>query len=263
MSGIQQKISAVLVDDEADACENLHALLSAYHDDEIAVVAIARSTQEAEQYLGQYSPQVLFLDVDMPRENAFSFLGRIPKRDFEVIFVTAYEQYAIKALKLHAVDYLLKPVAVEELKDAVVKLAARMQQKEKTLLFDKHFYQEAGTHFKARATPKRIVLKGENNIEVVDMEQIFFVEARGAYAKFYFAGPNGTVKSLLLSHPISEYEELLDAACFFRVHKSFIVNCRQVSHIDASAQSAVLKNGTYVPVSRRRYADFLHFLKQS
>src|ERR1700689_5825299 len=115
-------LNVLIVDDEMEACDNLKNILMEYVDKEINIAGIANNTREAEAQINNFLPDAVFLDIEMPNENAFHFLSRISPFGFEVIFVTAYDEYAIKAFKLNAVDYILKPISIAELTAAVQKL---------------------------------------------------------------------------------------------------------------------------------------------
>src|ERR1700740_2529996 len=115
-------LNVLIVDDEMEACANLQHILSEYVDKEINIVGIANNTREAEAAIAKAAPAAVFLDIEMPNENAFHFLERIAPFNFEVIFVTAYDEYAVKAFKLNAVDYILKPISINELNQAVQRL---------------------------------------------------------------------------------------------------------------------------------------------
>ncbi len=124
-----KQIQILIVDDEKKACANLRNILLEFVDPGLQIVGEANSTMEAEQLIAIHKPDAIFLDIEMPNENAFHFLERIAPFDFEVIFVTAYEEYAIRAFRLNAIDYILKPISIKDLSTAVQKLKDRIRHK--------------------------------------------------------------------------------------------------------------------------------------
>jgi two-component system, LytTR family, response regulator len=255
-----RKIKAILVDDEIDACENLKDLILEFTNDEIEIVAIIHSTQGAENLIAKYKPDVVFMDIEMPKENAFQFLDRIKPIAFEVIFITAYDNYAITALRLNAVDYILKPVAITELQDAVLKLKEKLSTKQQFAL-NNGWYNHLSNLFAQKTKFKSIVLKEQNNIEMVDLDRIYYLEALAGYTKFVYTKENSKQKNITTCHSIAEYEEMLVGMPFYRVHKSYIVNIANIDRILSTEQTLILKNGTKLPISRRRFVEFMSFMK--
>lgn len=257
LSTTKTGLKILIVDDEHVACLNLQTMLHEYVDTSVCIVAIAHDTLEAERLIGQHQPDAIFLDIDMPDENAFQFLTRIHPYDFEIVFVTAYDQFAINAFKINAVDYIKKPICIEELANAVHKLEDRITYRD---LKDKQIEISAVKDIVHKQQPQRIVLKALNHIEIVDFSCISTLEGQGNYCKICFE-KNGLQKEIITSNVIAYYEELLPREYFFRVHKSYLINCKQIEHIvNDDSCSIILKNREKVPVSRRRYADFIRFL---
>ncbi len=253
-------ISVLIVDDEKKACTNLKNVLIEFVDPGINIVGMANSTREAEEMIMAHTPDAVFLDIEMPNENAFHFLERLSPVGFEVIFVTAYEEYAVRAFRLNAIDYILKPISIGELKIAVQKLKDRVWYK-KILDGKNSSFIELADEVENRSKPKKITFKDINTTEVVDFMDIFFLEAQGSYSKVVFAKGKIT-KEMVLSNPLSDYEELLPADLFFRVHRSFLINCAHIKQItNDSSNQVVVKGDLSIPVSRRRYASLLLFLE--
>src|SRR4051812_17864958 len=207
-------INVILVDDEQEACINLQNILQTYVDEPINIMAVAYNTRDAEQLVRNLQPDALFLDIEMPNENSFQFLSRISPFHFEVIFVTAYDEYAIKAFKLNAIDYILKPVSISELRTAIERL--RLRLREKKILSGLFSYPELSELVYNRSDHLRIVLKNGNEVEVVEFKDIYFLEAQASYCRIVFL-KNKEVKELTMSYPLSEYEDLLPADAFFRI----------------------------------------------
>jgi two-component system LytT family response regulator len=178
----------MLIDDEIDACKNLSALLQLYWADKINIFGIAQSTSDAERMMGQMQPDVIFIDIEMPGENAFQFLERISPVDFEIIFVTAYDEYALRALKLNAIDYILKPISLEELEGAIKKLEEKILYKE---VAKNYFLSENFATLNSQLNGKTdnihsIVLKNLTRTHVVNFDDVLYLEAQGNYVNFNF-----------------------------------------------------------------------------
>jgi two-component system LytT family response regulator len=253
-------VKVLIVDDERKACANLKNLLLEYVDPAIDIAGMAHDTQEAQRQIAKHSPDALFLDIEMPNENAFYFLERISPVDFEVIFVTAYDDYAIRAFKLNAVDYILKPISIPELKNAYSRLREKLKYK-KMIVDKKLSYIELSKQANNTVKHSKITLRDLNSTETVDFKDIYFVEAQSSYSRLVFQKNNG-IKEMTLSSPLSDYEELLPADLFYRVHRSYLINCSHIKKIVSDGTSqVVMKNDLVIPVSRRRYTALINFLQ--
>lgn len=254
------KLNVLLVDDEREACTNLKTILLEYIDPELNILGIANNTSQAENLINKLSPDAIFLDIEMPNENAFTFLDRISPFKFEVVFVTAYDEYAIKAFKLNAVDYILKPISINELASAYAKLKERIKYK-KILADSNVSYTEISKQVINKVKQQRITLKDNSNIEVVDFKDIYFIEAQGSYSRILFL-KDTVIKEIIMASSISDYEELLPSDMFYRIHKSYLINCGHVKQIlKDDASHVVLKGKFTLPISRRRYTPLIDFLK--
>lgn len=253
------KIKIIILDDEKEACNNLKNIITEYIDAEIEIVGIAYNTIQAGKLIDLHQPDALFLDIDMPSENAFNFLTRISPFNFEVVFVTAYDDYAIKAFKLNAIDYILKPISIVELKNAVTKLSERLKAK-KLIASKSSTYSDIGNMVNSKSKYSRITLKDGNHIEVIEFNDIFFVEAQGSYSRILFQ-KNNTAKEIIMSTSLAEYEELFPRDLFYRIHKSYLINCRHVKKIIKDEFSHVVIKEFNLPISRRRFAPLVEFLK--
>lgn len=255
-------VNILIVDDEKKACTNLRNLLVEYVDADINIAGLAHNTLEAEKQINDLHPDAVFLDIEMPKENAFHFLERISPFNFEVIFVTSYDEYAIRAFKLNAIDYILKPISINELKNAVNKLREKLKYKNSFPPVDST-YTQVSNQISNKAIPHKIILRSANSSEIVDFDKIHFIEAQGSYSKIVFA-KNNAVKEVVMSNPLSDYEELLPADMFYRIHRSYLINCSFISKIlkDDSCK-IILKDNSVLPVSRRRYPILLEYLKNN
>lgn len=257
----KETLKLLIIDDEKEACDNLKNILSQIPDAGIDIIGMAHDTAEAEVMIKSLHPQAVFLDIEMPDENAFQFLCRIDPYDFEIIFVTAYDEFAIRAFKLNAVDYIQKPICIDELAEAIDKLKKRIGYQ----LFIKYKDQQKNVveQIIAKEQPRKITLKALNHVEVVDFRDIYSIEGQGNYCRICFSKA-GTNKDIITSNIIAYYEELLPKDIFYRVHKSYLVNCNQIDNIISDENYYLqMKNKEKIAVSRRRYPDFIRFLKEN
>lgn len=262
MNHINKKITAILVDDEKRACINLENILSKYTGDNIYIAGMANNTAEAQVLIAQHQPDVVFLDIEMPRENAFEFLDRIAPVPFEVIFVTAYDEYALKAFKLNALDYILKPIDIDEIMLCVRKIRERMNYK-RLLAPDAVSYTQLRQQVEQHNMPARITFRSLNSIDMVEFRDIHFLEAQSSYSRVVYTKGAETCE-LVVSSPLSDYEELLPVTQFYRIHRSYIVNCARISRVLSGENHFIcLDTKQELPVSRRRFIALKQFLKDN
>jgi len=245
------EIKAIIVDDEQHCIDALQTMLQKKCP-EVTVLAGVNSVQDAKQIIDDLRPDLVFLDVEMPHQNGFELLKLYDKVHFDVIFTTAYEQYALKAIKFNALDYLLKPFSVQELQEALRKFhERRLNKQENSTAPLEVFLQNMKT---LQQTNKKIALPTINGLVFMPVQNIVRCESTGNYTKIFFTDK----KQLLVSKPLKEFEELLTDVDFFRVHNSHLINLQQMeSYIQGEGGFALMSDGTQVEVSRRRKADFL------
>ncbi len=245
------EIKAIIVDDEQHCIDALQTMLQKKCP-EVSVLAGVNSVQDAKQIIDDLRPDLVFLDVEMPHQNGFELLKLYDKVHFDVIFTTAYEQYALKAIKFNALDYLLKPFSVQELQEALRKFHERRLNKQDSSTAPLEvFLQNMKT---LQQTNKKIALPTINGLVFMPVQNIVRCESTGNYTKIFFTDK----KQLLVSKPLKEFEELLTDVDFFRVHNSHLINLQQMeSYIQGEGGFALMSDGTQVEVSRRRKADFL------
>jgi two-component system, LytTR family, response regulator len=242
-------LRALIVDDEADARDNLRLMLEEYCP-EVEIVGQAASAAEARELITSLQPNALFLDIKMPGEDGFQLLASISELDLPVVFTTAYDEYALKAFKQNALDYLEKPIDVDDLKRAVGKL--------------QRLAGELGTTqpsaiaalLKDPASPlsSRLAIPGREGLVLLKHEDILYLEANDSYTTIHMKDGKRSVSS---KH-IRVFENNLDPKSFFRVHKSYIINLAHLSSFNRTeGNMAVLDTGAMIPVSRRRLPDFL------
>ena len=240
-------MKAIIVDDELYCTELLSALLSK-HCPEVEVVAEFNDPQKAAAFIRQHPPDILFLDIEMPRLNGFDLLERVRPVTFQVVFTTAYNQYALRAIKISALDYLLKPIDIDELKVAVEKA-----QQQHTPQWGQFELMERVRSDEEQA-PKTIALSTLEGLHFVEVADIVYCQSEGSYANLFFMDG----ESMLLSKPIKDVGELLVPAGFLRVHNSYLINLSHIKkYIRGEGGEIIMKNGHRVPVSRSRKAEFL------
>lgn len=237
-------IKAIIIDDEKTSRITLTAMLNK-HCKDVEVVAEADGCNSGIEAIKEYKPDVIFLDIQMPDGSGFKLLEDIGEINFEVIFSTAYDQFAIKAIKYSALDYLLKPINPEDLTASVVKLQQKLQKgKDYTglkFLVDKVKSPEKDL--------KKIVLGNSDGIYVVDIDSIIRCESVDCYTKFFLA--DGRV--IMVSKTLKEHDELLSDYSFLRTHKSHLINTKYViSYQRADGGRILMSDGTEVPCSRRK-----------
>jgi len=245
-------LNAIIVEDEKRSVDTLRGLLMRYCPS-VQVVAEANGYREGIEKIRLHKPDVIFLDIQMPDGSGFKILEQINDIDFEVIFTTAFDQFAIKAIKYSALDYLLKPIDPIELRAAVEKLA-----KKKAGSASGRNIQALLDNVKSPdEDPHKIVLSTAEKIHVVEIDDILRCESDNYYTHFYFA--NGT--KLLISKTLKENEELLSHHNFIRPHKSHLINIKHIkSFVKQEGGFIVMSDGSEVPVSRRKKEKIMEIL---
>lgn len=237
-------IKILIVDDEAGASNMLRLLI----EKQVAVqkeVVCVNSPQEALELIPQFKPTLLMLDIEMPGMNGFDLLNRLGSWDFDLIFTTAYDRYAIKAIRFSALDYLLKPIDIVDLQNALSRHIVRREhglKKQDDLINNllTNLKQKDGTHFK-------LALSTTEGTFFFDPKDIIRLEGESNYTRFFFSNH----KPVLVSKTLKEYEELLTPYEFIRVHKSYLVNRAYVQHMDRDG-GLWLSDGSHILVSRRK-----------
>jgi len=236
-------MKAVLIDDEPHNLSNMQALLETYCP-QIDVCAVALNAEQGKAALYIHQPDLLFLDIQMPDQDGFALLRSLAKYDFEVIFVTAYDQYAIQAMRFAAVDYLLKPVDISELQAAVARASKQRQLKVQNQQVG---YLMQWLQAQSRNEDQRIALSTTQETRFVRTGEIVRCESANNYTTFFLS--DGT--SLVVSKPIYEYDELLSGYGFLRCHQSHLVNKAFIkSWRKDYGDFLLLADGSQIPISR-------------
>jgi two-component system LytT family response regulator len=239
------RLKSVLIDDEKNNVDNLRQLLSTYCP-EIEVCETAYSAADGESCILRYRPDIVFLDIQMPDKNGFDLLTDLSRYDFEVIFVTAYDQYAIKAMRFAAVDYLLKPIDIDELKSAVNRATNKCQLKVQNHQLENLIQVIAS---REKKEDHRIALSTMKETRFIKTDEIVRCESSNNYSTFFLKDN----ESLLVCKPIYEYEEILKDYGFIRCHQSHLINKKYVkSWIKEDGDRLLLLNGEEIPISRNK-----------
>lgn len=238
-------IHSVIIDDEQNNIDNLRILLQK-HCPGIIICATAPNATEGEKLISLHHPEIIFLDIQMPGQNGFDLLKSLPTHNFEVIFVTAYDQYGIQAVKFSAVDYLLKPVVIDELKLAVKKATDRIVNKKQNLKLENLISVLQKEHNKE---DHRIAISTHKETRFVNTQSIIRCESSNNYTTFYLE--NG--EKLLVSKPIYEYEEILSDYGFIRCHQSHLINKKYIrSLVKEDGGYLLLNDRTQLPISKNK-----------
>ncbi|SOD19840.1 LytR/AlgR family response regulator transcription factor [Pedobacter xixiisoli] len=235
-------MKAILIDDEISNLENLRTLLEK-HCPQVNIVAAAQNVNDAVNAIEIYLPDLVFLDIQMGKQTGFDVLKALPHRNFEVIFVTAYDQYGIQAVKFAALDYLLKPVDIDELKTAVNKASQKLAAQTQTSQLDFLLQQLK----RPEATTSKIALPMQSEIRYIALSEIIRCEADNTYTFFYLTDN----EKILVSKSLKEYADLLKPNGFLRTHQSHLVNPAFVkSWLKEDGGVLLLASGDKIPISK-------------
>nr|WP_288934725.1 LytTR family DNA-binding domain-containing protein [uncultured Allomuricauda sp.] len=251
----EYKIGAIIVDDEERHHETLRKMLNNFCP-EIEIFGDAHNVEEAVNLINEKNPQLIFLDIEMPGGNGFTLFDHFDEPPFEVIFTTAHDLYAINAIKYAALDYLMKPVNIRELQEAVARATKIISKSESTSSNQKIDVLKSNLKLEDNRLTK-IALPSSDGIDFIEAEAIIRAEAERSYSNFYLE--NG--KKILVSKPLKEYEALLEQCNFFRVHKSHMINLTHIEkYIKGKGGYVIMKDGSHVDVSVRKKDDLLNRL---
>lgn len=247
-------ISTIIIDDEPGSRNFLSNLLK-LHFPEIIIFAEASNVAEGLIAIQQYHPHIVFLDIQMKGETGFDLLKLLPKIDFALIFITAHDQYAIKAFRFNAIDYLLKPIVTEELIEAVnkVKHKSAFKQtgsKERLDQLYKDLQEPATIHDK-------IAVAALDGFMILAIKEIIYCHASSNYTEFYMTDK----KCILSSYTLKHYDDILSTQSFFRAHRSYLINLAHVKmYKKGDGGEIVMSNGDEIELSRTHKSQFLYLL---
>lgn len=255
------RLRTLIVDDEAPARENLKLLLSE-NCPEIEVIGMADSVESARRLIKELGPEVIFLDVCMPSgTEGFDLLDSLPEKNFQVVFVTAFKDYALKAFHANAIHYILKPIDIDDLKAAVKRLVSNHESfssNNESLSSYIRSLENLTKSMNPALPSQRITINHAKGFKIVDPSDIIYLEGEGNYTKIFFSDGSQYIDT----RSLGIYEDILDSKKFFRIHKSHIVNILYVNEfLNNEGSFVIMKNGTKLAISRLRLAGFLELFR--
>ena len=247
-------LKAILIDDEKSGRESLRKKLQT-HCPQVEVIAECGNGQEGLIAISQFTPDIVFLDIEMPLMNGFTMLQQLPRQNFDLVFTTAFNQYAINAIRFSALDYLVKPIDVQELVNAVQRIAEKQQSHQpfsnEQLAILGHYISQQ------KSTPDKIAVSTAAGLEILEFAHIIYLEAEGNYTNIHLDNS----RPLLSSKTLKEFEDILPPQQFCRIHNGSLVNISFVKRYNkGEGGQVVLHNGTLLDVARRRKDDLLILL---
>jgi len=247
------KINALIIDDEQNGIENLSILLKQYCPT-VDVIGVANDLLQAKRLIEQTKPHLLFLDIQIGSNTIFEVLPEINLKNLEIVFVTAHHDYALKAFQFAAIDYLLKPIDIQKLIQAVKRVEGNLKSRNFSLHFNE--FSQALT----KGNPIKIALPTGDGFTFLQISNIVFCEAKGSYTEVHLQ--SGSKK--LVSKNLKYFEKILDKHSFVRVHNSFLVNIMfVVEYVKKDGGFLILESNIQVPVSRSRKDEVLSILLKS
>lgn len=245
-------LRTVIIDDEKNAREALTGVIEANYR-EIDIVGQADGVFSGLQIIEKLKPDLVFLDIKMKDGTGFDLLSRLPDISFSLIFLTAYDEYALKAFRFSATDYLLKPIDLDDLEEALEKVKKNHEDSRVSLEALLSNLPQRGNE------DKKLVLKTAETIHLIKVSHIIRCEASGNYTEFIV----NNRKALLVSKPLKEYDELLTPMGFFRTHQSHLVNLAHIEHVDKkNGYTILLSDGSSVPVATRKREALMETLEK-
>ena len=238
---------AIIIDDEKGARESLSNILRDYCP-EVEVVAKAENIEVGYDTIEKHKPELVFLDIEMPHGNAFDLLEKFEEIDFDIIFVTAYDHYAINAIKFSALDYLLKPIDIDELQAAV---SRHVNNSGKYL---KQKYELLLQNIKKDKAPEKVAIADNESISFIEIATIVRCESDGNYTTLFLE----TGKKIVVSKTLGEFENMFSQNNFFRTHRSHLINLAHMAkYVKGEGGYVEMSDGSKAEVSRRKKPEFL------
>ena len=244
-----KKLKTIIIDDEPNAVDFISTIVSEYCP-ELEITDKAYDVPEGIRIINEKKPDLVFLDVEMPNGTGFDLLTHFPEKDFEVVFITAFNHYAIKAIKFSAVDYILKPINIKEFIESVKKVVGKRSESR----------SQNNENFKTlmenlrSGSPSRLAIPTADGMEYLNPKEIIRIEADRSYSWFYLTAN----RKILVSKNLKEFQDILDERSFFRPHNSFLINLKYVrKYVRKEGGYIEMQDGTQIPVSRTRKDLFL------
>jgi two-component system, LytTR family, response regulator len=245
-------LKCIVIDDEFKSRESLKALIEKFCEN-ITVSAVCQNGEEAIAAIAEVRPDIIFLDIQLQKETGFEILERLSKIEFEVIFTTAFSEFAIKAFKFSAIDYLLKPIDINDLKLSIEKARKRIVGNIAQRI------AELGENLKTQNSKNsRLALPSSDGLVFINVDEIVYCEATGNYTNIYMNDD----RKFLVSRTLREYDDLLEDQDFFRIHNSYVINLKCLKkYIRGEAGQVDLANDKTLDVSKAKKKSFLEKIK--
>ena len=242
-------IRTVVIEDELHSRTMLMELLQE-HCRQINVVAEADSVKTGLAAIAEHKPQLVFLDIELQSETSFEILEKLPEINFELIFTTAFDHYALRAIKFCAIDYLLKPIDLNDLLIAVAKTEKRLNRE----YLNRNLEALLNNIKSESQNGHKIALPTLEGLLFVNVSDIIYCESGGPYTRFFLKQPD----KIITSRHLKEYEELLSAYNFFRIHKSYLVNLQEIQkYVRGDGGQIIMSNGAALSIAKQRKENFL------
>lgn len=251
-------VRTLIVDDELRARETIQALLEIYCKDTVEVVGQAKNVNTGIDAIRKHKPDLVLLDIKMPDGSGFDLLARYGKIDFKVVFITAFEEYAIQAFKFSAIDYILKPIEPEDLVKAIDRVSEVLQASEPNNM-DVQFETFLTNMQNNKAEEKKLVLRTTENIYVIPIYEVVALSSDRNYTRFYFLER----PPIIVSKTLKEFGDILANFGFMRVHRSHMINLKYIERFEKTDGGyAVMRGGLKIEVSHRKKEDLLNYFAQ-
>jgi two-component system, LytTR family, response regulator len=245
------QLKAILVDDELSSLQNLKHKLEEFCPD-IKIAAQAQQPEEAILLIRHHKPDVIFLDIEMPRMNGFRMLDEVGEYDFDIIFTTAYNHYAVDAIRISAFDYLTKPIAIKDLQNAVERLVKQRHQATREKL--DVLRQSLSDH---KTQEDKIAIPTNDGMEFLPIKNIVHIESSTNYSKVFLKEG----KPILVTRLLKDFEDMLLPYRFFRIHNSHLINLNYIQkYVRGEGGQVIMQNGDAIDVARRKKEEFLKLI---
>lgn len=246
-----ERLKTILIDDELPSLQNLEQKLNEFCPD-IEVIAVEQKPEDAIRLIELHHPDVIFLDIEMPRINGFKLLEEIKEIDFDIVFTTAYNHYAIDAIRISAFDYLVKPIAVRDLQSCVDRLI-RSQHKQTPEKLDVLRQSLSDS----RSQNDKITIVTNEGVDFYEISNIIRIESSSNYSKIYFKDG----KSILVTKLLKDFEEILTPYRFYRIHNSHLINLSYIKkYLRGDGGQVIMQNDEVIDVARRKKEEFLKLI---
>ena len=246
-----EKITALIIDEELSSLQNLQQKLEGFCPT-VQVIAAAQKPEEALLLINHHRPDVIFLDIEMPKMSGFRMLEELKEIDFEIIFTTAYNHYAVEAIRIAAFDYLLKPIAIKDLQLAVERLNKKRthQTKEKIDVLKSSMSDK-------KTQEDKIAISTTEGLEFIPIKSILHIESSSNYSKIFFQNN----RSLIVTKLLKDFEDMLVPYHFYRVHNSHLINLNYIQkYLRGNGGRVMMQDGTEIEVARRKKEEFLKMI---